>query len=161
MLKNVSINLLFTALLLVLVVSFFIPNSAKAEPITGNNNPGTAKAIGYWKYSTLDTTILPEGENAAYYQFTINKGERVYVRSTRDQNYTGMEIEVYNPQYSSTGSRVINPGSYGFIFANTGDVTSTSETYYVKVTRGTYTGNMYLTVSIEDRIKTGSGKLIL
>ena len=36
-------------------------------------------------------------------------------------------------------------------------MTSTSETYFVKVTRGTYTGNMYFTVSIEDRIKSGNG----
>jgi len=158
MLKNILKRFLFPALLLVLIVSFAIPNSAEAA-ITGNNSPGTAKAMGYWKYSLPDTTILPEGENEAYYQFTINKGEKVYVRSSYNTQYTGMKIEVYNPGYSDIRSRVINPSSLTpFIFANTGDVTSTSETYYVKVTRGTYTGDMYFTVSIEDRIKSGSGK---
>ncbi|MCY7678983.1 hypothetical protein MH122_09230 [Bacillus pumilus] len=148
---------LLPALLLVLVTSFFAPNSAEAA-ITGNNNPNTASLMGYWKYSRPDTTILPEGENEAYYQFTINKGERVYVRSSYDKNYTGMKIEVYNSKQSMTGSEVINPDSITpFIFANTGDVTSTSETYFVKVTRGTYTGNMYFTVSIQDRIKSGNG----
>ncbi|KMY21328.1 hypothetical protein ABDA29_18615 [Bacillus pumilus] len=148
---------LLPALVLVLVTSFFAPNSAEAA-ITGNNSPTTASSMGYWKYSRPDTTILPEGENEAYYQFTINKGERVYVRSSYDKQYTGMKIEVYNSKSSKPGSRVINPDSVTpFIFANTGDVTSTSETYFVKVTRGTYTGNMYFTVSIQDRIKSGNG----
>lgn len=148
---------LLPALVLVLVTSFFAPNSAEAA-ITGNNSPNTASSMGYWKYSRPDTTILPEGENEAYYQFTINKGERVYVRSSYDKQYTGMKIEVYNSKSSKPGSRVINPDSVTpFIFANTGDVTSTSETYFVKVTRGTYTGNMYFTVSIQDRIKSGNG----
>ncbi|WP_144481815.1 hypothetical protein [Bacillus pumilus] len=148
---------LLPALLLVLVTSFFAPNSAEAA-ITGNNSPNTASSMGYWKYSRPDTTILPEGENEAYYQFTINMGEKVYVRSSYDKQYTGMKIEVYNSKYSDGRSRVINPDSVTpFIFANTGDVTSNSETYFVKVTRGTYTGNMYFTVSIQDRIKSGNG----
>ncbi|GLF89526.1 hypothetical protein Saga11_07850 [Bacillus safensis] len=148
---------LLPALVLVLVTSFFAPNSAEAA-ITGNNSPNTASSMGYWKNSRADTTILPEGENEAYYQFTINKDERVYVRSSYNKQYTGMNIEVYNSKYSRTGSEVINPDSVTpFIFANTGEVTSTSETYFVKVTRGTYTGNMYFTVSIQDRIKSGNG----
>lgn len=150
-------RLLLPALLLALVTSFFVPTSAEAA-ITGNNSPNTASSMGYWKNSRSDTTILLEGENEAYYQFTINKGERVYVRSSYNKQYTGMNIEVYNSKYSRTGSEVINPDSVTpFIFANTGDVTSTSETYFVKVTRGTYTGNMYFTVSIQDRIKSGNG----
>lgn len=148
---------LLPALVLVLVTSFFAPNSAEAA-ITGNNSPNTASSMGYWKNSRSDTTILPEGENEAYYQFTINKGERVYVRSSYNKQYTGMKIEVYNSKNSRTGSEVINPDTITpFIFANTGEVTSTSETYFVKVTRGTYTGNMYFTVSIQDRIKSGNG----
>lgn len=68
-------------------------------------------------------------------------------------------LTVYNSQSYDSGTKVINPDSViPFIFANTGDVTSTSETYYVKVSRGTYTGNMYFTVSIENRIKSGNGK---
>ncbi|MCU0158176.1 hypothetical protein [Bacillus safensis] len=148
---------LLPALILVIVTSFFAPNFAEAA-ITGNNSPNTASSMGYWKYSRPDTTILPEGENEAYYQFTINKGERVYVRSSYNKQYIGMKIEVYNSKNSRTGSEVINPDSITpFIFANTGEVTSTSETYFVKVTRGTYTGNMYFTVSIQDRIKSGNG----
>ncbi|MEK5136250.1 hypothetical protein NST39_19640 [Bacillus sp. FSL W8-0645] len=157
MTKNIFKSFLLPVLLFVLFFSFIAPNSAEAA-ITGNNSPGTASSMGYWKYSRSDTTILPEGENEAYYQFTINKGERVYVRSSYNKQYTGMEIDVYNSRSSDTGVKVINPDSVTpFIFANTDDVTSTSETYFVKVTRGTYTGNMYFTVSIQDRIKSGNG----
>lgn len=158
MLKNVLKRFLFPALLLALVVSFVTPNSVQAA-ITGNNTPETAKVMGYWKYSTPDTTILPASENEAYYQFTINKGERVYVRSSYNQQYTGMSIEISKPGYAKTETTVINPTSLTpFIFAKTVDVSSTSETYYVKITRGTYTGDMYFTVSILERIKSGSGK---
>ncbi|MGM0970618.1 MAG: hypothetical protein ACQEWR_18840 [Bacillota bacterium] len=157
MTKNIFKRFLLPALLFMLVTSFITPNTAEAA-ITGNNSPNTASSMGYWKHSRSDTTILPEGENEAYYQFTINKGERVYVRSSYDKQYTGMKIEVYNSKNSDERSRVINPDSVTpFIFANTDDVTSTSETYFVKVTRGTYTGNMYFTVSIQDRIKSGNG----
>lgn len=158
MLNHVLKRFLFPALLLVIAFSVVKPNSAHAA-ITGNNSPGTAQIMGYWKYSNPDTTILPEGEDEAYYQFTINKGERVYARGSYNKQYTGMKIEVYNSKSVDTGTRVINPTSLTpFIFAKTGDVSSATETYYVKVTRGTYTGAMYFTVSIENRIKSGNGK---
>lgn len=67
MFKNTLKCFLFPALLLVLVVSFVTPNSVQAA-ITGNNSPETAKLMGYWKYGTPDTTILPADENEAYYQ---------------------------------------------------------------------------------------------
>lgn len=134
------------------------PGSVEAA-ITGNNSSGTAHQMGYWKYGSTDTTILPEGKNDAYYQFTVRKGERVYVTSSYQNQYSGMQIEVNNLLSSDTGTNVINPNSISpFIFAKTADVSSTSETVYVKVSRGTYTGNMYFTVSIKDRIKSGSGK---
>ncbi|WP_111292019.1 hypothetical protein [Bacillus safensis] len=157
MTNSIFKRFLLPVLLFVLVTSFITPNTAEAT-ITGNNSPNTASLMGNWKYSRSDTTILPEGENEAYYQFTISKGERVYVRSSYNKKYTGMKIEVYNSKNSRTGSEVINPDSVTpFIFANTGEVTSTTETYFGKVTRGTYTGNMYFTVSIQDRIKSGNG----
>lgn len=34
---------------------------AKAEPITGDESPGTAKSIGYWKYSILEYTVDQRG----------------------------------------------------------------------------------------------------
>lgn len=134
--KNVLKRFLFPALLLVLVVSFVTPNSVQAA-ITGNNSPETAKVMGYWKYSTPDTTILPEGEDEAYYQFTINKGERVYVRSSYDKQYTGMSIEISKPGYVKTETRVINPTSLTpFIFAKTADVSSANISYEYDVTDG-------------------------
>lgn len=157
MTNSIFKHFLLPVLLFVLVTSFITPNTAEAT-ITGNNSPNTASLMGNWKYSRSDTTILPEGENEAYYQFTISKGERVYVRSSYNKKYTGMKIEVYNSKNSDERTRVSNPDSVTpFIFANTGEVTSTTETYFVKVTRGTYTGNMYFTVSIRDRIKSGDG----
>ncbi|MBK3494194.1 hypothetical protein JFL43_04845 [Viridibacillus sp. YIM B01967] len=147
------------ALLVLFISTLAVPASA-ADTITGNNSSNTAYIIGNWKYSSTGTTILPEGENEAYYKFTANAGERVYVRSSYQHQYAGMKIEVYKNSLSvNTGTNVIDPSSLTpFIYAKADDVSSASETFYVKVSRGTYTGNMYFTVSILDRIKSGSGK---
>ncbi len=114
--------------------------------------------IGYWKYKNIDTTILEAGQDEAYFTFTANKGEKVYVRSTYQSTYTGMKIEIYdkNRVPVSQGTEVINPNTFSsFIYANA-DAQNTTDTFYVKVSRGTYTGNMYFTLSIEDRIKSGA-----
>ncbi|MCI3987917.1 hypothetical protein MMJ63_26120, partial [Bacillus vallismortis] len=59
----------------------------------------------------------------------------------------------------SQGNEVINPNTYSsFIYANA-DAQNTTDNFYVKVSRGSYTGNMYFTISIENRIKSGSGTL--
>ncbi len=151
-------KLIAFTLSLLLVLSLAVP--AFASTITGNNSFETAYPIGYWKYSNVGTTILPETENEAYFSFTANAGERIYVKSSYQSQYAGMKIEVFNRymQLVSEGTSVVNPTSITpFIFARANAVSS-SETFYVRVSRGTYTGDMYFTVSILDRIKTGSGK---
>lgn len=136
-----------------LILFFISVFATSASASTGNNSINTAHDMGYWKYSSPDTTILPEGENEAYYKFTANAGERIYVRSSYQNEYTGMKVEILN---GSIGSTPINTDSLTpFIYAKA-DVTSASNTFYVRVRRGTYTENMYFTVSIHDRIKSGS-----
>lgn len=158
MLINMLKKLSGFTLLVLLISTLAVPASA-AGTITGNNSPGTAYVMGYWKYSSPSTTILPEGENEAYYQFTANAGERVYVKSSYQNQYAGMKIAVLNNNMQLIDERigVVNPSSLTpFIFAKT-DATSNSQTFYVRVSRGNYTGDMYFTISILDRIKSGSG----
>ncbi|WP_407639508.1 hypothetical protein [Bacillus gaemokensis] len=130
-----------------------------AGSITGNNSFDTAMSIGYWKYKNIDTIILPEGQDAAYFTFTANAGERIYVRSSYRNEYEGMKIELFNQnrQKISSGENIINRSSLTpFIYANA-DATSANQTFYIKVSRGANSGTMYFSLSIEDRIKTGSG----
>ncbi|XQY91896.1 hypothetical protein ACNRWW_20845 [Metabacillus sp. HB246100] len=158
MLKVGMKQLLGIALFMVLIFSLITPVSASST-ITGNNSFETAHSAGYWKFSNMGTTILPENEDAAYFKFTANTGEKVYVRSSYQNQYQGMKIEIFNNnlQPIANGTTIINPNSLTpFIYANA-DANANSETFYVKVSRGSYTGDMYFTVSILDRIKTGSG----
>lgn len=114
--------------------------------------------IRYWKFKSV-TSILPEGQNEAYYKFTADAGDRVYVRSSYQNQYAGMKIETFDSgrMLIDKGDSAINFNTlYPFIYAKA-DGTRTAETFYVKVTRGSYPGNMYFTVSIEDRIKSGNG----
>jgi len=145
--------------LILLVFSQGIPAYAVGT-ITGNNSLGTAYAAGYWKYSNMSTTILPANQTEAYYTFTANAGDKVYVRSSYQNEYTGMKIEIVdsNGLQISQGTAVVDPNSLiPFIFVKA-DASSSSQTFYVRVSRGSYTGDMYFTVSILDRIKSGSGK---
>ncbi|MED4462543.1 hypothetical protein [Metabacillus fastidiosus] len=149
MLKNKIIHLLGFVLLLLLIPTFTNPASAA----TGNNSMDTAHNMGNWKYYLPETTILPADQNEAYYKFTASAGERLYVQSTYRNEYIGMKIEILNT--GNNGTTPINPNSLTpFIYANV-DATS-STTFYVKVSRGTYTGDMYFTVSVLDRIKSSS-----
>ena len=157
MLKNISKHLLGFTVALFVVLSLATTTSA-AGTITGNNSFATAYSVGYWKYSNIDTTILPEDEEAAYFKFTLNAGEKVYVKSSYQSQYQGMKIELFNTnqQPIDEGTAVVNPASLTpFIFAKA-DAAS-AQTVYVKVGRGNYTGNMYFTISILERTKSGSG----
>ncbi|WP_281884769.1 hypothetical protein [Paenibacillus sp. YYML68] len=144
-------------LLMTVVITLSSATPALAS-ITGNNTFGTAYNMGYWKTSTSDVNILPAGIAEAYFKFTANAGERVYAKSTYNTNYTGMTIEVLNSSgmQVSYGTTVINPDSLPFIYANA-NATSNSQTFYIRVSRGSYDGDMYFTVSVLDRIKSGSG----
>ena len=133
-------------------------NSSQISAITGNHSFETANPVGYWKYKNIDTAILPEGEKESYFTFTANKGERLYVRSSTRSEYKGMSIEIYNKNkvLVSKGTEVINPDTpLPFIYAIT-DAKENNETFYVKVSRGSYTDDIYFTLSIYDRIKAGS-----
>ncbi|NRR28104.1 hypothetical protein [Bacillus velezensis] len=133
-------------------------NSSQISAITGNHSFETANPVGYWKYKNIDTAILPEGEKESYFTFTANKGERLYVRSSTRSEYKGMSIEIYNKNkvLISKSTEVINPDTpLPFIYAIT-DAKENNETFYVKVSRGSYTDDIYFTLSIYDRIKAGS-----
>jgi endo-beta-N-acetylglucosaminidase D len=76
-------NLVKLVALLVMTFSLLacmpMNKSHASDPITGNNSFETAYNFGYWKYKS-GMTILPVGENEAYYSFTVNSGERIMDR---------------------------------------------------------------------------------
>lgn len=157
MLKNSFKQLLKFVLVMFFGLSFST-NAFAYEAITGNNTPGTASSMGYWKYYSPTTTIMAADQNESYYTFTAYADERVYVRSSYENAYEGMSLEIRdsnNILVDDDGGDIINPDSFTpFIFARV-DATSYSKTFLIKVSRGNNTGSMYFSVGVQNRINTG------
>ena len=124
---------------------------------------GTAYPIGYWQYHGSTICKLEAGKPEAFFSFTANANDRVYASITLSQELvnTGAKVEIFNTtsltSAISTGIKVVNPTSITpFIFANAAS-TANSQTFYIKVTRGTFVGNMYFPVSINNRIYSANG----
>lgn len=149
---------LLAVMLLLCSISFGnLISTASAN--TGNNDFSTATNLGNWEYSSGALTVLDPDQDEAYVKFTASAGDRVYVKSTYQSEYGAMLIELYDRNYNPIGygDTVINPNSVTpFIYVNA-DATSTSNVFYIKVTRDSnYTDTMYFTVSVDNRIKSGS-----
>ncbi|WP_077369088.1 hypothetical protein [Anaerosalibacter sp. Marseille-P3206] len=153
--KRLSKLTILLAVMFSLFVSIPMNKSYASESITGNNSFETAYNFGYWKYK-YGMTILPAGENEAYYSFTVDSGERIMAKADYRDEYSGMEIEIFNnaEQLIDTNNGPVKPGYIPFIYSKC-DATKDRQKFYVKVTRGNYEGDMYFTVSFEERIKTG------
>lgn len=153
----------FRFLLSLAIVLLFIPVlnplTASAGNIgnTGNNSFNTALNLS--KFSSSPTTILETGYNEAYYRYNASPGEKVYFDISYQKNYGNMTVILYDKYQNeiTRSSKVINSNSLTpFIFV-TADATSSSDVFYIKITRDpSYIGNMYFSASVSDRIKSGN-----
>lgn len=153
----------FRFLLSLAIVLLFIPvlnpltASAGNTGNTGNNSFDTALDLS--KYSSSPTTILETGYNEAYYKYNASPGEKVYFRISYQKNYGNMTVTLYDKYHNQldTSNKVMDSDSLTpFIFV-TADAKTSSDVFYIKVTRDpTYTGNMYFTTSVSDRMKSGN-----
>ena len=158
----------FLKFILVMFFGFFFATNASATTdengaIIENNTFGTAYPIGYWQYHGSTICKLEAGKPEAFFSFTANANDRVYASITLSQELvnTGAKVEIFNTtsltSAISTGIKVVNPTSITpFIFANAAS-TANSQNFYIKVTRGTFVGNMYFPVSINNRIYSANG----
>lgn len=158
MLKN-SFKQSLKFILVMFFVGLFGSTSAFAS-IEGNDSFANAHVMGYWEYYNPDSTKLKAGINEAYYKFTASAGDRVYARTSYNDDYVGMKIETYNSLegFIDEGNTIINTTPYylPFLFANA-DASSQGQTFYIKVTRGSYTGDMLFTVKVEKRVYSANG----
>lgn len=158
----------FLKFILVMVFSSLLATSASSATIdeTGaiidNNTFATAHTMGYWQYHGSTICRLKADQTVAYFSFTANANDRVYASVTLDQAYVGTNasIQIFNANQSPSSTistTVINPTSLmPFIFAPANS-TLNSQTFFIKVTRGSYVGDMIFPVRIENRIGTGVG----
>lgn len=165
MLKNSSKQ--FLKFILVMFFGFFFVTNASATTdengaIIENNTFGTAYPIGYWQYHGSTICRLKADQTVAYFSFTANTNDRVYSSITLAQELlnTGVSVQIFNSSQlpiTPVNSAIVNPTSITpFIFANATS-TASSQTFYIKVTRGTFVGDMYFPVSINNRIYSANG----
>ena len=157
----------FLKFILVMFFGFFFATNASATTdengaIIENNTFGTAYPIGYWQYHGSTICKLEAGKPEAFFSFTANTNDRVYSSITLAQELlnTGVSVQIFNSSQlpiTPVNSAIVNPTSITpFIFANATS-TANSQTFYIKVTRGTFVGDMYFPVSINNRIYSANG----
>ncbi|MCT7633736.1 hypothetical protein, partial [Aliarcobacter butzleri] len=153
-----SFKPLLKSILVIFLGSVFTTNTFGAsDGITGNNSFNTAHSIGYWEYHPSTVARLVNNQNDAYFTFKVNKGDRVYVRTSVGQEYlnSGVNLQIFNSNQSPktlAETTVTNPDTNSaFIFQNI-DGESASQTFYIKVNRGSYVGDIVFSVSINKRI---------
>lgn len=153
--------------LAIICIIGFLP-TAKVEASTVTVNGGcTTKANAYsWgAYSTTNTitVVLPETEEDFWVKFTLPKEKRVYARCSYSTENEGMYLEMRNSnnrildeKYSSDD--VLDMDTViPFMAVACDNLTSSTQTYYIHVNRGTCEGTMYFSLSMNERIKTGRG----
>lgn len=144
----------------VLLVGFIFSSIASASSygkygeIIENNTIGTAHHIGSWKYHSSLFSKLEKGKNTAYFTFTANKGDRVYVQTSYAQE--GLKIEVLDSYLTQLDkSENVIKGLYDeFIFAKA-DSDRNYQRFYIRVTRTNSNIDTYYSIHINKRISTG------
>ncbi|OCL93712.1 hypothetical protein [Aliarcobacter thereius] len=149
-------------IILVLFIGMFFSSSALGA-ITGNNTFQTAYSFGYWQYHQSGVTTLNSSENDAYYSFRINKGDRISIVFSFGQEYLneGLNLQILKSNGTSetevkTDININKITKFPFIFENINGE-SDGQTFYIKVNRGNYIGNMVFSVAMENRIYSGNG----
>lgn len=124
-----------------------------------------ATAYNWGSYSTTNSVmvVLPESEDDFWAKFTLPRDNRIYIRCSYNNENEGMFIETrnasnrildekYSPEDVLDTDTVIP-----FMAVNCDNLTSSTQTFYVHVGRGTCTETMYFTLSMYERIKKGRG----
>ncbi len=152
-----SISILLTLVLFALVLGPAVP--AKAA-ITGNDSIANAYIHGLWSNSNIDTTIIEPYQEAAYYKFTVNAGDRIYARVTYSTDKAGMSVDLLNAGGTKIDgtSQIHDSGTVLAFMAINCNGTGSGQTFYLRINRGTVdeTKAMYVSYTFYDRIKSGS-----
>jgi hypothetical protein len=137
---------------LLLFVGFVLNTNAVAfSIIEGNNNVQQAYAIGSWEYHDSIIGKLNSNENEAYFTFMApSNTDRVYVRT-----WEGLSVEIVDSNgvpLDNHSDDVEFPTTFPYVKV---DADSNYQTFYVRINRTSATGDVYYSVNINNRIKTG------
>jgi len=149
MLKN-SLRQLKGFFLLFLVGFVLNTNVSAFSIIEGNNSIQQAYSIGSWEYHDSIIGKLNSNENEAYFTFMApSNTDKVYVRT-----WEGLSIEIVSSNGNSLrhSDNVEFPTTFPYVNV---DAESNYQTFYVRINRTSATGDVYYSININNRIKTG------
>jgi len=155
LLKKVLVNLFVFALLFtnaIVVHAEINPEHA----IIGNNSPSTAYNIGHWKYKNIKTCAIDKDQTEAWFKFNMSSDEQIYVTCSRSNDYDGMNFVLYDANTMDEVMRVsqiANPSNFIKFLAVRADG-SRATSYFLKVERGNYIGDMFFSLNFADRMKS-------
>lgn len=157
---KISLKKFLKIILVMFFVGSFVSTSAFGQ-ITGNNSFSTAYNIGYWQYHSSLITKLDVGKDDAFFKFTVNSNDRVYIRVGVDSQCinSGMNVSIYNNSYSEpifVGIQEYTDIAGRFIFAIANGNTN-GQNFFIKVNRGNCLGEIYFAIRIENRIMSSNG----
>lgn len=101
---------------------------------------------GQWYNLKSDLITLPTNQQTAYYKFTVNKGDKIYVRCSYDSDAPGMSLQLYNSNYvrvniDDSSNLIYDSTTLTPFLAVNCNGTSNAQTFYIAVDRGsTYSG---------------------
>lgn len=145
-------KILSMVLAIVCIIGLFPTAKVEASIVTVNGGYTTrANAYSWGTYSTTNTitVVLPETEEDFWVKFTLPKEKRVYARCSYNAENEGMYLEMRN-----SSNRILDE-KYSpddvldmdtvipFMAVACDNLTSSSQTYYIHVNRGTCEGTMY------------------
>ncbi len=146
---------------IILVTGTLLQSIPAKAAITGNDSLANAYVHGSWTNTYSDTTIIEPNQEAAYFKFTVNTGERIYAKIPYSTDKAGMSIDLLNAsglEIVVDETHVYKAGTALAFMAVSINGTSTAQTFYLRINRGTVdtTKAMYVSYSFYDRIKSSS-----
>lgn len=143
---------------LVLLFTNVIVAQAEIDPehvIIGNNTPDTAYNIGHWEYKDIKTCGIDEKKEEAWFKFSMSPDQQIYVACSGINAYNGIIFTLYDANTMEkvmSVSQIADPSSFiKFLAVKADGFRSTS--YFLKVERGNYVGDILFSLKFADRMK--------
>lgn len=153
----------FIALILVISICFSMPAHSSAAIVEGGQTVDTAYNCGQWSEGKMISATMNAGVDDAYFKFTVNNGDRIYVNCGYKNQYEGMSVRLLDStelqvDRANSPDEVIKPNTLLAFLPLDCDGTRDSQTFYIHVARNNVpsTLSMTFTIGFYNRIKTGS-----
>ena len=163
--KRVTCGLMGIIMALVCVIGHMPTVTAYAATSIDGGHTTRADAYAWGSYTDNKSisVTLPAEEDDVWISFSLSGGEKIYARCSYSSNDEGMYIEMRNSsntlldaEYSPDDVHDLDT-IIPFLAVNCDNGTSSSQTYYIHVNRGTAVGSLYFSITLRDRIKNGRG----